>query len=217
MKLIFVFLITFACALSSPEYQSSLYEDVQAAFYEEAERAYRDIIAYDENAPVTRDEIYRLYRRDALFAPAKKAILNLFDTAPKTAKEYAERCVYEGRILANPPEGVVFVRAHLLPFTPSQAGIYDEIQKSGDLQALDALFSPLEDRVSACGGTFLPDNGFQPYFKMQAGDDVIPCAEGVLFLTQEALADALGLTKENPFSPPVRDARGVIVFEFVSG
>ncbi len=217
MKRIFLFLITALYAVSSLKYQSDLHKDVQAAFYEEAERAYTDIIAYDENAPVTREEIHRLYRRDAVFAPVRKAISFLFETAPRTPREYAERCVYEGKILGNPPEGVVFVRAHLLPFTPDQARIYDEIQKSGDLQALDALFSPLEDRVYACVGAFSPENGFEPYFKMQAGDGVIPCARGVLFLAEEAALSALRLSDENPVSLPVRDARGVIVFEYVSG
>lgn len=217
MKLVFLMIVTFACAYKGLVYQSDLHENVQAAFYEEAERAYRDIIAYDENAPVTREEIHRLYRREAFIAPVREAVLYFFDTQPKTPKEYAERCIYEGEILENPPEGVMFVRAHLLPFTPSEARMYDDIHKSGDKQALDALFSPLEDRAYACRGAYTPENGFEPYFRMHAEDGVIPVSDGVLFLSEENASSALGLSERNLFSPPVRDARGVIVFEYFSG
>ena len=48
MKLFLAFMLTFSCALSGAKYQSDLHINMQAAFFEEAERAYRDIIAYDE-------------------------------------------------------------------------------------------------------------------------------------------------------------------------
>lgn len=217
MKTIVLLLITCAYALSNHTYQSDLHEDVQAAFYEEAERAYRDIVAYDENAPITREEIYRLYRRDQFIAPVRDTVLKLFETKPQTPREYAERCLYTGEILEDPPEGVVFVRAYLLAFTGAQAKAYDDIQKSGDTQALYALFSPLEDRARACLDAYTPENGFVPYFTMRAGDGIVPAAKDVLFLTEEAISAALHVSDENPFSPPVRDARGVIVFEYVSG
>lgn len=217
MKLVFIFIVTAVCALSNLKYRSDLHENMQAAFYEEAERAYRDIIAYDENAPVKREEIYRLYRREYFIAPVREAIERLFETKPKTPKEYAERCLYAGEILENPPEGVIFVRAHLLAFSDAQAKAYDDIQKSGETQALDDLFLPLEDWARECMGAYTPENGFEPYFAMRAGDGVIPCAGGVLFLSEENASAALGLSPENRFTPPVRDARGVIVFEYVSG
>jgi len=115
MKLFFMLIVTAACALSGAKYQSDLREDVQAAFLEEAERAYRDMIAYDENAPVTRAEVLRLYRRDAYFAPVRKAFSSAAEAIDanktKTPGEYAEQCIYEGKILENAPEGVIFVRA----------------------------------------------------------------------------------------------------------
>ena len=212
-----LFIVTAVYALSGLKYQSDLRKVTQAAFYEEAERAYRDIIAYDENAPVTREKIYRLYRREAFIAPFRNAVSAAFETEPQTAREYAERCVYEGQILENPPEGVVFLRACLLPFAPDQAEAYDGIQKSGDFQALDDLFSPLEEWILACRGAYTPENGFEPYFRMRAEDGVIPVSKGVLFLSEEKAAIALKLSEDQPVSPPVRDARGVIVFEYVSG
>lgn len=217
MKTIVLLLITYACALSNHTYQSGLHEDVRAAFYEEAERAYRDILAYDENAPVTREEIYRLYKREYFIAPVLNAVSGFFETKPGTPKDYAERCIYEGEILEDPPEGVVFVRAHLLAFTDAQAKAYDDIKKRGDEQALYALFSPLEALAFKYRGAYTIENGFEPYFKMHADDGMIPVAEGVLFLSEENVSFALGLSEGNPFSPPVKDARGVIVFEYVSG
>ncbi|MBR3928066.1 MAG: hypothetical protein IKJ65_03565 [Clostridia bacterium] len=221
MRLIFTLIVTCACALSGAKYQSDLHMNTQAAFYMEAERAYRDIIAYDEDAPVTREEILRLYRRDAYFAPVKQMISKarkaIGEKRRLTPGKYAQKCIYEGRILENAPEGVVFVRACLLPFSPSQARAYDEMQKSGDYEALDRLFSPLEDWVYKCRGAYTPENGFDAYFKMNGEDGIIPCAEGCGYLSEEATKNALRLTKERPISPPVRDARGVIVFEFVSG
>ncbi|MBQ5770140.1 MAG: hypothetical protein IIW08_03085 [Clostridia bacterium] len=212
-----LFIVTAVYALSGLKYQSDLRKVTQAAFYEEAERAYRDIIAYDENAPVTREKIYRLYMREAFIAPFRNAVSAAFETEPQTAREYAERCVYEGQILENPPEGVVFLRACLLPFAPDQAEAYDGIQKSGDFQALDDLFSPLEEWILACRDAYTPENGFEPYFSMDLNDGVIPVAEGVSFLTDQAVPAALGVSREHPVSPPVRDARGAVVFEYVSG
>ena len=217
MKFLPVFVLTFACVLMNANYQSDLHEDVQAAFFEEAERAYRDILAYDENAPVTREEIHRLYRREAFIAPVLNAVSAFFESKPDTPKDYSESCIYEGEILENPPEGVVFVRAHLLPFTSLEAKMYDDIQKSGDEQALCHLFSPLEARALECMGAYTVENGFEPYFRMRAEDGVIPVSQGVLFLSEEKTAIALKLSEDQPVSPPVRDARGVIVFEYVSG
>lgn len=221
MRLVFLIMFTCAYAFSGIRYQSDLHKEMQAAFSFEAERAYRDIIEYDENAPVTREEIYALYRKDAYFAPVRRAISSVRKAVnafyPYAPEEYCEKCIYEGKILDNAPDGVVFVRAYLLPFSPSQAKKYDEILKSGDKQALDALFSPLEDHLLLCGEELSPENGFEPYFRMEAGDGVIPCAGGVLFLTKEAASCALGVSGQNRISPPVRDARGIMVFEYVSG
>lgn len=221
MKRILAFILTFVCALTGAKHQGGLTENVRAAFYEEAERAYRDIIAYDGDAPVTKKEIVLLYARNALFAPVR-AWADAFSGAidalwPLTPKEYAERCIYEGRILETPPKGVIFVRAYLYPFSPQEAKAYDGIQKSGDTHALDALYSPLEKWALHCRGAYTAENGFDMYIRMQGGSALIPVAEGVLYLDREAACAALSLSRENPVSPPVRDARGVVVFEFVSG
>lgn len=221
MKLFITLLITAMLAHPGMKYRSGLHEDVQAAFYEKAERAYQSILDYDANARVTKEEILRLFRRRAAYAPFRRAIAGFAETIDKykrrTPKSYAEQCIYEGRILENAPDGVVFVCAYLYPFSPDQAERYDDIQKNGDYRALDALFSPLEEKVHACMGAYTVENGFLPYFAMQDDSAVIPCAEGVLYLTEEAVFRALSLSEEAPFAPPVRDARGVIVFEYVTG
>ncbi len=220
MKLFLAFLLTFSCALSGAKYQSDLHLNMQAAFFEEAERAYRDIIAYDENAPVTREEIHALYARDAYLAPIREkitGIMNKIDSMkPKTAAEYAEECIFTGEILENPPEGVIFVRCYLLPFTTNETGTYDKIQKSSETHALDALFSPLEDYVLRLHGAFTPENGFEPYFKMKDEGAVIPVFKGARYLSDTAVSAALSVSELSPVSPPVRDARGMIVFKFVS-
>ena len=220
MKLFLAFMLTFSCALSGAKYQSDLHINMQAAFFEEAERAYRDIIAYDENAPVTREEIHALYAHDACLAPIRKkiaGIINKIDSMkPKTAAEYAEECLFAGEILESPPDGIIFVRCYLLPFSPEETKIYDQIQKSGEIHALDALFSQLEDYVLRLNGAFTPDNGFEPYFKMKDDGAVIPVYKGARYLTDKAVSAALSVSESSPVSPPVRDARGMIVFEFVS-
>lgn len=220
MNRMLTFMLTFACALIGASYKSDLHENVQAVFFEKAERAYQDIIAYDEDAPITRKDIYVLYAKNAIFAPVSEtisAVLNKIDSRkPQTPEKYAEKCIYLGEILKNPPEGVIFVNCYLYPFTSAEMIIYDSIQKSGEKQALDVLFSPLESRVMSVDGVFTPENGFEPYFKMKDAGAVIPVIMGARFLTEEASAAALALSEENPVSPPVRDARGVIVFEFVS-
>lgn len=220
MNLIIAFMLTCACALSCTKYQSDLHKNVQAAFYEEAQRAYRDIVSYDENASVSQDEIVGAYMRKARFYSVRKRVSDFLEKIdqikPRTPKEYAEKCIYEGKILSHPPEGVIFVRAFLMPFSPDEAKMYDDIQKSGDLQALDALFSPLEERFYQIKNVYTPENGFEPYFSMQDDSSIVPCARGVLYLTENAALAAMRLSAENPFSPPVRDARGIIAFEFVS-
>ena len=220
MKLFVAFMLTAACALSGAKYQSDLLNHTQAAFFTEAERAYRDIIAYDENAPVTKKELHWLYALDALLAPVYgkiSAITEKLDSLQtKTPREYAQRCIYEGRVLEKTPEDVIFVYAYLYPFTPAEAAEYDKIQKSGDSHALDALFSPLEDWVFSCRGAYTAENGFEPYLWMQDENCLIPCARGVQYLNKEAAFCAMSLSEETPFSPPVRDARGVVVFEFFS-
>lgn len=220
MNHLLAFMLTFACALSSAHYKSDLQNNLQAAFFEEAERAYRDIIAYDENAPVTREEIYLLYAKDAYLAPIREpitGIINQIDSLkPMSPAEYTEKCIYSGEILHHPPEGVIFVSCCLYPFTPEEMKAYDSIQKSGELHALYALFSPLEDYVLSCTGFFTPDNGFEPYFKMKDESAVIPVFEGARYLSKEAASAALSLSRDHPVSPPVWDARGVIVFTYIS-
>lgn len=193
---------------------------MQAAFYEEADRAYRDIIAYDENAPITRKEIMDLYRLDACFSPVKRAA-NCFLEAIEnikihTPKEYAEQCIYEGKILPGAPKGVMFAEAHLLPFTPDQAKAYDAFREAGDEVALQKLFKPLIEHALNCKGHYTPENGFTAYIAMQDHSSVIPVAEGVLYLKDDIVKLAFSVKQTGGTMPPVRDARGVLVMEILS-
>ncbi len=221
MNFFLAFMLTFACLLTNANYKSDLQKNMQAAFlFDKAERAYRDIVSYDENAPVTREEIYLLYARDAFFAPIREIItsmINQIDSLKSLSPtEYAEKCIYSGEIFGHPPEGVVFVNCYLYPFMPEEIKVYDSIQKSGEKDVLCTLFSPLEDYVLSCKGVFTPENGFEPYFTMKDKSAVIPVCRGARYLTDAAASAALSLSEIDPVSPPVWDARGVIVFTFIS-
>ena len=212
------FLVLTALALSGQRYKSGLHINVQSAFYDEARRAYEAVIAYDGNAPVTKDEIRRLYFRAWLFSPVQKAgegIGRILSAVyPYSPRKYAESCLYRGEILENRPDGVRLVKGHLLPFTGSEAAEYDRLVQSEDIDALDGFFRLMEDRMRELSGAYTPENGIVSYFSMMP-DGIAPIAAGAAFLEEDAVRAAFSLQTPGDVTQPLRSPRGVFVLEYL--
>lgn len=207
------FLLTAVIALSGTYYKSGLCDpNAQAASVLEARRAYRDVMEYDENAPVSYAEIEALYRREALKKPLKEAISRLFSLAEdvrlsRSAEEYSLFFFYTGERGKIVPEGIIEAEIWLMPFTHEEARAFDALCKA-DEQALTQLYTPVLLRAEAAKQKGLSsENGFEPYlFTYESA----PVARHSAFLSEDILKAIFVLTEPGELSPPIRDARGIV-------
>lgn len=189
----------------------------KTAFSSEAERAYRSIIEYDENAPVTYDEIKKLYLRDRLCAPLQKAFdkIGFLLLSAKLAFDpdgYALYAVYSGKRTLFRPEGVIGVSMYLMPFTDEEARLYDALFEKGGTIPQTAFREAVERAEEAMKKGLASENGFEPYLDTF---DEIPVSENAAFLSEEAINTAFALKTPGEISPPVLDARGVLFIRLI--
>lgn len=217
MRKILAFLLLTADFFTA-NYKSGPHGNVQAAFLSEADRAYQAIIEYDENAPVTKEEIRKLYFFDFLLSPGKAIISGIdrsvMENRAYSPSEYAGLCLYHGKIIAPPPEGVRFVRGYLLPFSKREKRAYDEMMKSGETEAFYHLVSPLYEQMLSFSGSYTPENGFEPLFPMMK-DGIVPIAEGISFLKADAVSAAMEIQNYSGITKPFIGASGIYALEYV--